>query len=935
MMAQHEIDIPSNQLQGDVVNDDPVRNIFSRLQRLQILMDEAERRSIREKVAREWLEKFIKVTDKVEDWWDEFRVITSQKSGIQVEEDISDDEEGGAKINAKKKMSIWFSSSLKKVRSSFSYLSSLIKNDSNDHIASKTKDLIASLDNILEEAARSNVFDRNGGGGGSSSSSQSPAILGPNFGESQPVSSSVSDLLQILVPDVGSSNNRKEEEVKKIRMISLPAEWGSENTTIVKQLFNDKKVKEYFDVRRWINVPSGFEPAAIANNLLGERQEEEEEESREEGPQLPWDSLLRMIEEYFRPKRFLFVLEDVDLTHCPDVIKLMMSLRKGVPRSTILVTSRVPWEKLRTELPYSVIYNPAEFSPQKGWKALRDNMLLSQRPDFSARWGEIGEGIVTKCGGMKFNIKIIQSHLQFKDTMKEWEQVLHHEIWEMEDVKKLGYGPLYISYSDLTVPLQRCFLSVASLGCDAVINVENLIRLWMGEGYLGPPNQTGDHDKKLEMKGLQYFNQLVSRSFFYNLVKSSVHKDKIISFQMDVRVHGFAQWLLHKETPTSSNGHDSSLIPYPRYRSLMKPSGLSPEELSQFKNVRMLDLSYSKLRKIPREIRNLILVQYLNLSGNPLKRLPGSICDLSYLEFLDVHLCYMLSKLPERIGKLERLRHLRIDHTTDELQNTLPKGFKKLSTLRTLDVFRAGGEYSDIAALVDFDDLEEICIVIHGKVLFEDAKLHRKNKMKSLELCFVGEGRGAEAITFVRASVPPPNLEMLKFEGYHGLELPSWAPQMKNLKRLTVRSALKLSSLPDLWKMPSLEFLWLDDLPGLERIDRKFLGLSKIQEQSSLDWVTIVGVKIFPRLKTLRIECLEKCEIWEDINEHDVTRTLKKISVMTKLEELIINDCPKLIVSDEGGPKADQPKLPRRMLTRINSNLKLSINGTCYTYTSN
>ncbi|CAI9101277.1 OLC1v1038563C1 [Oldenlandia corymbosa var. corymbosa] len=908
-MAQVVIPIPRNQWWDDDLFgiNDQVETIFSNLEILENRMDEAERRSLKEKEAREWLKKFIGMTDELEVWWDEFRIITFQNTRKNVDPDpqvdgLSDDEdEAAAEANFMKRVSTLLSSSLKKwnpsgVRKRVPPLSA--------DIASKTRDLNSKLDAILNNATGSGFFQSAAASssGGSSSSGQSFAVMVPTIGSiyghvaaaNLPIAEAMlnevynlEEILRVLMPESSSSSN-------EIKVICITGEWRYQITRMAKQLYIDDRVKQYFEVRRWITVANRFEAVYFANDLLGGAQERIASSSSDRS----WELLFQMVEESFYMKRFLIVLDDIVLDHCPVLDRLICSLKQGAPGSVILVTS---CEDASQGLRLSKMFGIEKWSPEEGWHLLKVISLFG-RSNFSEELENIGRDIVAKCGCMTFDLKIIGSLLRLKDTVPEWEEVLHSKVWEMEEVKKQGYCPLYISYSDLPLPLQRCFLYLGVFDLDSVTHVEQLIAAWMAEGYLGPPSINGDRRRR--MKGLEYFNQLVNRSFFLNFVKSSIHKDQILSFQVNIRVLGFAKWLAGDQVSTSAvlgqnKARSSFLIAY-------RTSDSSMSNFLRYECIRLLDLSSSQLRSLPREIRRLTLLQYLNLCDNPLKRLPETVCDLLNLEFLDVSLCYMLVKLPKRIGKLQRLKHLRIDHTTDELQK-LPPSFASLRWICTLDVLRIGGQYNSIGVLEHLDNLEEICIAIHGKVDFEHSNLERKTRLQSLELCFVGQGRDPEVVTLVKALFlnAPPSLEILKIEGYHGIQLPKWivTPRLGEilnfrLRRLTVRSALNLLSLPSFYTMQSLEFLWLDDIPNLKHLDKETFAPPKVvidvyreDPESHLRGFD-KGIPVLPALRTLRIESLVNWETWEDLDERDE----KFIHIMPCLQELIINGCPKLKV---------------------------------------
>ena len=83
--------------------------------------------------------------------------------------------------------------------------------------------------------------------------------------------------------------------------------------------------------------------------------------------------------------------------------------------------------------------------------------------------------------------------------------------------------------------------------------------------------------------------------------------------------------------------------------------------ISRFKQLRLLNLRYSRLEELPSSISTLKHLRYLNLRGNKqIKKLPNSICNLQNLETLILRGCEELEELPRDIGKMISLRYLSI-----------------------------------------------------------------------------------------------------------------------------------------------------------------------------------------------------------------------------------------------------------------------------------
>ena len=131
-----------------------------------------------------------------------------------------------------------------------------------------------------------------------------------------------------------------------------------------------------------------------------------------------------------------------------------------------------------------------------------------------------------------------------------------------------------------------------------------------------------------------------------------------------------------------------------------------PEEVFELKQIKVLNLSYNKIKQLPESIGNLSNLTKLDLSKNRLSYLPESIGNLSNLTELDLsknqlsHLSESignisnltkldlswnkLTKLPESIGNLSNLIELNLRNNQ---LNYLPKYLGNLSNLTQLNLF--------------------------------------------------------------------------------------------------------------------------------------------------------------------------------------------------------------------------------------------------------
>jgi hypothetical protein len=279
------------------------------------------------------------------------------------------------------------------------------------------------------------------------------------------------------------------------------------------------------------------------------------------------------------------------------------------------------------------------------------------------------------------------------------------------------------------------------------------------------------------------------------------------------------------------------------------------------------------------------------------------MCDLCNLQSLDVTWCLYLNQLPQAIGKLIKLRHLRISGSRLDL---IPKGIERITCLRTLDVFAVcggGGENESKAAnLRELRNLNHIggslSISNLGRGIEDasdaaEAQLKNKKRLLRLELHF---DRNRENSILIEALQPPSDLENLTISSYGGLDLPNWMMTLTRLQGLELCYCANVEVLPPLGRLPNLECLLLD-LLKVRRLDGGFLGIEK-DENASINEGEIARVTAFPKLKKLEIRNLREVEEWDGIERRSVgeedANTTSIISIMPQLRVLMMDTCPLL-----------------------------------------
>ncbi|XVF36522.1 hypothetical protein REPUB_Repub19eG0065200 [Reevesia pubescens] len=737
-----------------------------------------------------------------------------------------------------------------------------------------------------------------------------------------------------------STERRANEVVSIIPIVGLG---GLGKTTLAQLVYNDERVMGNFELRMWVCVNDDFHVRKIVNLMI------ESATRRRCDDLLGMDVLQSQLRDLLFRRRYLLVLDDVWNEDVDEWDKLKSLLKLGAEGSKVIVTTRSA--KVATIMGTVCFHHLKGLSHDDCWALFKQRAFADDQDDYPNLL-PIGKQIVQKCGGVPLAAKTLGSLMRFKREPEEWLSVQENDLWNVCENENGILPALRLSYSHLPSHLKGCFIYCSIFPKNYVIKKEKLIHLWIAEGLIQSceyplrKTQSREEGKSLENVGSNYFNDLMWILFFEEVKKNS--DGDVIECKMHDLIHDLAKSVAGEEffiferdclpknlarvRYSSVVCHsESCTIPEALYeakklRTLIflfskGNSGEVPAKLfSNFRNLRVLDLGYSGIKRLQSSVSCLKHLRYLDLSNTFVATLPETVSSLRKLQVLNLSGCSDLTGLPRSLAALCMLRHLIINDC--QRLTCLPDDIGALFQLQTLPIFFISKERDNFEQLRKLRLRGELTIRNLENVKQEQISgiLTMKN-LHSLELSWGSDHDGLNlnsrndfywrlgerVLNYLQA---PQNIKRLSINGYPGIHLPRWMSTLAVpfLTKIVLINWKRCEHLPALGKLPVLEIIHMHGMDAVKNIGSEFYGedtkksFASLKELSLIDfpnlefWWSISGGEEFPSLVKLTInKCprlmnMPQFPSLKHLELHNCQETiLRSVVNVTSLSVLIID----------------------------------------------
>ncbi|KAI3463666.1 hypothetical protein Pfo_020329 [Paulownia fortunei] len=299
-----------------------------------------------------------------------------------------------------------------------------------------------------------------------------------------------------LDEDLNQIKHRVTGQDSTLQIIPIIGMGGIGKTTLAKNVYEDPLVISYFDVRCWVTVSQGYNTQEILQGMLSTEGNTDED-----------------VESY------LIVLDD--MWHGEAWVNVRRAFPDDDNGSRVILTTRLSEVAAYVD-PSSPLHRMQLLNEEQSWTLLHKKVFAEE--SCPPKLGKFGKRIAINCKGLPLAIVVIAGLLKVNKRQNYWKNVAKDVNAAAAANDDQFSGILSLSYANLPHRLKACFLYFGVYPEDYEIPTNELIKLWVAEGFLKPVGP-----KSLEEVAQEYLEDLVERSLVMVTKKKSSGKIKTCS----------------------------------------------------------------------------------------------------------------------------------------------------------------------------------------------------------------------------------------------------------------------------------------------------------------------------------------------------------------------------------------------------------------------
>lgn len=731
--------------------------------------------------------------------------------------------------------------------------------------------------------------------------------------------------------------HRDAEECNSCCVVSIIGELGGGKTTLARAVYNDSRVLDTFDIRIFVSMSESYDEKQLMKAII-------EAITQTSCEMAESDMLETTINEELSGKRFLIVLDDATYENkCSlNVLSLLnIATSENTGSSVLITTSSIAIAN--DVMGAKKVYNLNPLSESCCFEIIKSIAFERKDPNDVDYFVWISKMLVTRSGHNPLCLKVLGGLLK-KLNPEKWIEVLESDFWRKNKFDGDIFPALRVCYDYLPTHLKRCFSYFSLFPKNYVFKKDEVIRLWLSQGFIEPKE-----GRETEDIGDEYFDELFGRLFIEELSNDSGGE----KFVMHRQIHDLAKHVSINEYLSSEdymqripeNIRHFSFVPSEFQNLPIKHMVAEATDLQsflvlnrcswnpispianlvdlsdlvlKFRNLKTLNLSNTAIEFLPNAVGLLGNLLYLGLNNTGIKSLPPKISCLTNLQTLEAAKCYLLCELPGSIKELTNLRHLDVRKEGEHVR--MPVGIGSLCNLRSLPAFNVGSDLSESAigelkslellrGSLQISGLENVASALDAKVANLVGKLYleKLSLQWSPSIDYIMEENCEDVVEMVLENLQPCyNLHELVIRNYMGSKFPAWMEDVlyAKLESVVLDNCPSCDLFPALGNLPLLKYLSVQKLYGV----REMRGLGKFPSLELLNLWEMYDLEVF-EVKVGDFPCIHTLSI-------NRCHKLKSVPCTPSLVHLSLHFCLRL---------PEFPELPSLEFLKIESFKKIEV----------
>ncbi|KAH0692477.1 hypothetical protein KY285_019574 [Solanum tuberosum] len=280
------------------------------------------------------------------------------------------------------------------------------------------------------------------------------------------------DVVQKLLAELLKAEPRRS-------VLSIYGMGGLGKTTLARNLYKNPNIASSFPTRAWICVSQEYNTMDLLKTIIKSIQgcAKKTLDLLEKMAEIDLENHLRKL---LTECKYLVVVDDVWQREAWESLKRVFP--DGKKGSRVIITTRKEDVAERAD-DRGFVHKLRFLSQEESWDLFCRKLLdvRAMVPEMQS----LAKDMVEKCRGLPLAIVVLSGLLSHKKGINEWQKVKDHLWKNIKEDKSIEISNiLTLSYNDLSTALKQCFLYFGIFPEDQVVEADNIIHLWMAEGFI-------------------------------------------------------------------------------------------------------------------------------------------------------------------------------------------------------------------------------------------------------------------------------------------------------------------------------------------------------------------------------------------------------------------------------------------------------------------